>query len=131
LLFRHRCYPAAIGTVRASAHFGEAVAAGGGRRMIGRFLAWLFIAFGVGVFAYDVWVFLNSGAVRLTALGQLWYWIHPGSLNLVQAVVERYIHPFLWDPVIINVLLAPAAVLFLAIGILFALVFRRRARRRR
>jgi hypothetical protein len=46
-------------------------------------------------------------------------------------VVERYIHPFLWDPIIINVLLAPAAVLFLAIGILFALVFRRRARRRR
>ena len=98
--------------------------------MIGRFLAWLFIALGVGVFAYDVWVFLNSGAVRLTALGQLWYWIHPGSLNLVQAVVERYVHPFLWDPININVLLVPAAVLFLAIGILFALLFRRRKRRR-
>ena len=99
--------------------------------MIGRFLGWLFIALGLGVFAYDVWVFLNSGAVRLTALGQLWYWVHPGSLNLVQAVVERYIHPFLWDPIIINVLLAPAAVLFLAIGILFALVFRRKKGRRR
>jgi hypothetical protein len=99
--------------------------------VIGRFLAWLFIALGLGVFAYDVWVFLNSGAVRLTALGQLWYWIHPGSLNLVQAVVERYIHPFLWDPIIINVLLAPAAVLFVGIGILFALLFRRRKRRRR
>jgi hypothetical protein len=99
--------------------------------VIGRFLAWLFIALGLGVFAYDVWVFLNSGAVRLTALGQLWYWIHPGSLNLVQAVVERYVHPFLWDPIIINVLLAPAAVLFLVIGILFALIFRRPKRRRR
>jgi hypothetical protein len=99
--------------------------------VIGRFLAWLFIALGLGVFAYDVWVFLNSGAVRLTALGQLWYWIHPGSLNLVQAVVERYIHPFLWDPIIINVLLAPAAAVFLVIGIAFALIFRRRKRRRR
>jgi hypothetical protein len=99
--------------------------------VIGRFLAWLFIALGLGVFAYDVWVFLNSGAVRLTALGQLWYWIHPGSLNLVQAVVERYVHPFLWDPIIINLLLAPAAVLFLVIGILFALIFRRPKRRRR
>jgi hypothetical protein len=99
--------------------------------VIGRFLAWLFVALGLGVFAYDVWVFLNSGAVRLTALGQLWYWIHPGSLNLVQAVVERYIHPFLWDPIIINVLLAPAAALFVGIGILFALLFRRRKRRRR
>lgn len=99
--------------------------------MIGRFLAWLFIALGLGVFAYDVWVFLNSGAVRLTALGQLWYWVHPGSLNLTQAVVERYLHPFLWDPIIINVLLAPAAVLFLAIGILFGMLFRRRKRRHR
>jgi hypothetical protein len=99
--------------------------------VIGRFLAWLFIALGLGVFAYDVWVFLNSGAVRLTALGQLWYWINPGSLNLVQAVVERYIHPFLWDPIIINVLLAPAAVLFLVIGVLLSLLFRRRKRRRR
>ena len=99
--------------------------------MIGRFLAWLFIALGLGVFAYDIWVFLNSGAVRLTALGQLWYWIHPGSLNLSQAVVERYIHPFLWDPIVIHVLLAPAAVLFLLIGVAFALLFRRRKRRRR
>lgn len=99
--------------------------------MIGRFLAWLFIALGVGVFAYDVWVFLNSGAVRLTALGQLWYWIHPGSLNLMQAVIERYVHPFLWDPIIINVLLAPAGVLLLAIGIVLALIFRRRGKRRR
>ena len=99
--------------------------------MIGRFLAWLFIALGLGVFGYDLWVFLDSGAVRLTALGQLWYWLHPASLNLVQAVVERYIHPFLWDPIIINVLLAPAALVFLIIGILFALIFRRRKRRRR
>jgi hypothetical protein len=99
--------------------------------VIGRFLAWLFIALGVGVFAYDVWVFLNNGVVRLTALGQLWYWVHPGSLNLLQAGVERHIHPFLWDPIIINVLLAPAAVLFLAIGIVFGLIFRRRKRRRR
>ena len=98
--------------------------------MIGRFLAWLFIALAVGVFAYDVWVFLNSGAVRLTALGQLWYWIHPGSLNLSQAVIERYVHPFLWDPIIIDVLLAPACVIFLAIGIVLALLFRRKKRRR-
>jgi hypothetical protein len=99
--------------------------------VIGRILAWLFTALGLGVFAYDVWVFLNSGAVRLTALGQLWYWIHPSSLNLSQAVVERYLHPFLWDPIIIHVLLAPAAAVFLAIGIALALIFRRRKRRRR
>lgn len=99
--------------------------------MIGRFLAWLFIALGLGALAYDAWIFLDSGAVRLTALGQLWYWVHPGSLNLSQAVIERYIHPVLWDPVIITVLLAPAALVFLVIGIVLGLIFRRRGRRRR
>jgi hypothetical protein len=99
--------------------------------VIGRFLAWLFIALGLGVFAYDVWVFLNSGAVNLTALGQLWYSLHPGSLNLVQAVIERYVHPFLWDPIIISVLLTPASLVFVVIGIVLALLFRRRKRRRR
>jgi hypothetical protein len=99
--------------------------------VIGRVLAWLFIALGLGVFAYDVWVFLNRGVVGLTALGQLWYSLHPGSLNLVQAVIERYVAQFLWDPVIITVLLAPASLVFLVIGILFALAFRRRKRRRR
>jgi hypothetical protein len=99
--------------------------------VIGRVLAWLFVALGLGVFAYDLWIFLDSGAVRLTALGQLWYWLDPGSLNLAQAVIERYIHPFLWDPIIINVLLAPASLVFLVIGIVLGLIFRRRKRRRR
>jgi hypothetical protein len=99
--------------------------------VIGRYLAWILIALGLGVFAYDVWVFLDSGAVKLTALGQLWYSLHPGSLNLVQAVIERYVHPFLWDPVIISVLLAPASAIFVAIGIVLALAFRKRKRRRR
>ncbi len=99
--------------------------------MVGRVLAWLFIALGLGVFAWDVWVFLNRGLVQMTALGQLWYWAHPGSLNLVQAVIERYVHPFLWDPVIISVLLTPAAIVFLVIGVLLAFAFRRRKRRRR
>ena len=45
-------------------------------------------------------------------------------------MIERYVHTFLWDPIIISVLLAPAALLFLGIGILLALVFRKRKRRR-
>ena len=105
-------------------------AGGGDGVVVGRVLAWLLIAFGLGVFAYDLWAFLNRGVISMTALGQLWYSLHPGSLNLVQAVIERYVHTFLWDPIIISVLLAPAALLFLGIGILLALVFRKRKRRR-
>ncbi len=99
--------------------------------MIGRVFAWIFIALGLAVFARDVWVFLESGAVAMTPLGQLWFSLHAGSLNLVQAVVERYLHPLLWDPVIFSVLRLPAALLFLGIGFALALAFRRRRRRYR
>lgn len=99
--------------------------------MIGRVLAWLFVALGLGVFAYDLWIFLDSGAVRLTALGQLWYWLDPGSLNLAQAVIQRYIHPALWDPVITSVLFLWASPFFLILGIALVWLFRRRGRRSR
>lgn len=42
------------------------------------------------------------------SLGEVWYALAPGSLNLAQAVVQRYISPALWDPVIIWVLGQPA-----------------------
>ena len=99
--------------------------------MVGRVLGWIFVALGLAVFARDVWVFLESGAVAMTPLGQLWFSLHAGSLNLVQAVVERYLHPFLWDPVIFSVLRLPASLLFLAIGVILVLAFRPRRRRYR
>ncbi len=45
-------------------------------------------------------------------LGELWFKLHVGSLNLVQAVVERYIWPPLWDPGISSLLQLPAALVF-------------------
>ncbi|HEX6979719.1 MAG TPA: hypothetical protein VF342_10515 [Alphaproteobacteria bacterium] len=97
--------------------------------MIGRWLGWAFLALALAMAAYDVWVFLDTGAIAPLELGRVWYAIHPGSLNLVQAVIERYVHPFLWDPVIFTLLLQPAAVVFGVIGLVLVLVFRRRKRR--
>lgn len=98
--------------------------------MIGRVFAWLFIALGLGAAARDVLAFLEHGTVGVSALGQIWFAVDPGSLNLVQAVVERYIHPVLWDPIIFSLLRLPAAPVFLAIGIALLFAFRRRTRRR-
>jgi len=46
-------------------------------------------------------------------LGELWFALHPGSLNLIQAVVERYVWAPLWDPGIVSILYLPAV---LALG---------------
>jgi hypothetical protein len=54
------------------------------------------------------------------ALGQLWYEADPGSLNLTQAVVQRYIFPGLWDGAV-WVLLRPAFAVAGVLGIILLL----------
>lgn len=41
------------------------------------------------------------------ALGSLWFGVHGDSLNLLQAVIQRYIHPQLWQLLLIPLLLLP------------------------
>ena len=51
------------------------------------------------------------------SLGALWFNLHAGSLNVVQAVVERYIWPPLWDQILFPVLQWPAALVFGVLGV--------------
>jgi hypothetical protein len=44
-------------------------------------------------------------------------------------VVQRYIHPFLWDPIIVSILLSWAFVVLMVLGGLLLVLFRRRAQR--
>ena len=52
--------------------------------------------------------------------GEFWFTLHVGSLNLAQAVIQRYIHPALWDPVIDGLLQWPAWSLLGAPGVVLA-----------
>jgi hypothetical protein len=72
------------------------------------FLGWLFVLATMGAGAWEVFAPAAKGGIAMRPLGAFWYWIDPGSLNLVQAVVERYLLPELWDPVIVAVLQQPA-----------------------
>lgn len=58
------------------------------------------------------------GAPRL---GELWFRLDPFSLNLVQAITQRYLHPALWDHLAVPLLLSPAAAVALAIAAVLAL----------
>ncbi len=69
----------------------------------------------------------GPGGILQRPLGELWFKLDVGSLNLVQAVVERYIWPPLWDPAIASVLQIPAAPFFaVPAAILVALCHLRR-----
>jgi len=60
----------------------------------------------------------------------LWFDLDRSSLNLVQAVVQRYIHPFLWDPIIVTILLCWAFAVLLVLGALILALSHSGTRRR-
>ncbi|MEO1089615.1 MAG: hypothetical protein AAFX81_03200 [Pseudomonadota bacterium] len=84
---------------------------------------------------------VGSGCVALWAtvagappLGQLWFSVDAPSLNLTQALIQRYLHPAVWDTVVVPLLVQPSALVAFATAALAALaaaVTARFARRRR
>ena len=75
------------------------------RRIVGFGLA----ALSVAVLAFDlINGFSASGLFGFATLVDLWARINAASLNLVQAIVQRYLFPALWDPMLVTVLLLPA-----------------------
>ncbi len=68
----------------------------------------------------------GDGGIVMTPLGQHWFNLHAPSLNLSQAIIERYVAPWLWDPVILSVLEAPTWLVFSILGLIFLYLGRRR-----
>jgi hypothetical protein len=94
--------------------------------IVGRVIGWMALLAGAAVLVRDLLVWIDTKHWAPIALGQLWYDLGRSSLNLVQAVTQRYIHPFLWDPIIVSVLLCWAFVVLMILGLLLLLAFRRR-----
>ena len=94
--------------------------------IVGRVIGWIALLSGAAVLVRDLLVWIDTKHWAPIALGQLWYDLGRSSLNLVQAVTQRYIHPFLWDPIIVSVLLCWAFVVLMILGLLLLLAFRRR-----
>jgi hypothetical protein len=96
--------------------------------IIGRFLGWLITAVALMVAGAEILASLEAGAYQGLAIGYLWFKIDTGSLNLSQAIVQRYIHPSVWDPVIVTILTWPAWITLGVLGPALALIFRKRSR---
>ena len=81
------------------------------------------VADGVRSIAGEAW--------SVTPLGAAAIWLFPKSFPILQPAVERHLHPWLWDPVLLNLFLAPAFVVLGLLGVLlFAIGLRRRERRK-
>jgi hypothetical protein len=91
--------------------------------IVGRLIGWVVFLAGGAVLVRDLLVWIDTGHWTPIALGQLWYQLNRSSLNLIQAVIQRYIHPFLWDPIIVSILLCWAFAVLMVLGLLILVIF--------
>ena len=77
-------------------------------RAIVRIVGWLLLIAALVLFGLDLLDFYRMKSFEPMAAGQVWFRIDVASLNLAQAVVQRYLHPAVWDPVITWILTQPA-----------------------
>jgi len=94
-----------------------------------RLIGWVFVLAALSALAYEIMEAVASGSWRMIALGELWFELHAASLNAAQAGIQRYIAPWLWEPVIATVLLWPGWAVFGVPGLLMVWLCRRRDRR--
>ncbi len=90
--------------------------------IIGRIIGWLITAVALMAAGAEVVAALEDGGYRGLAIGELWYLLDRESLNVSQAVVQRYVLPALWDGVVF-LLLQPAWLVFGIAGPVIVLIF--------
>ena len=95
-----------------------------------RVIGWLLIAAALVFLGRDLLAWHQGGQWAATSAGKVWYGLSPGSLNLLQAVVERHIWQPLW-PAILWILLRPVWLVLAAPGLILAFWPRRQRPRRR
>jgi hypothetical protein len=107
--------------------------------VVGRFIGWVMLFVGLIVLGrdlavlaigYDLFASLDTRHSAPIVLGELWYAVHPASLQLLQPAIQRHIHPALWDWIVQPMLLWWASAAFIGAGILLLALFRRHDTRR-
>jgi hypothetical protein len=94
--------------------------------VVWRAIGWLLFLAGLSVLGRDVIAWFETRVWTPIALGELWYDLDRSSLNLVQAVIQRYVSAFLWDQIIVRLLLCWAFAVLIAVGAVILLLARRR-----
>lgn len=82
----------------------------------------------LGIAGYELATYLRTSRYEAVTAGQLWFGLHVSSLNLVQAVTQRYIHPGLWNPLLVSLLRWPLWSLLGGTGVMLMNLFAARGR---
>ena len=93
--------------------------------IVGRIIGWILLALSLAILAWDFFGRGEGEAFSAAPLGKRWFQIDAGSLNALQAGVERYVSPELWDSFLFPMLEWPAFLFPLVPGLLLILLCRR------
>lgn len=91
-------------------------------RLLLSVLGWFFLILAAGCLWLEAVAWRASGTISFRQGGAIWYDLDPGSLNLVQAVIERHLWSPLWDPGMLALLQLPALPFFALMGIVFLIL---------
>jgi hypothetical protein len=94
--------------------------------IVWRLIGWIMLLAGLSVLVRDVTAWFSTKIWAPIVVGQLWYELDRSSLNLVQAVIQRYVSPFLWDRIILSFLLCWASAVLVGLGALVLVLSRAR-----
>jgi hypothetical protein len=72
---------------------------------------------------------LGSERLELTPLGTLALWAFPRSFPLIEPALTRLGWSWLWDPLLLNLLLLPAVVVFFVLAGMLLVLARNRTQR--
>jgi hypothetical protein len=85
--------------------------------LIGRVIGWVLLLSAVAVVVLDAYIWYVYGHQPPLVTGELWRLLSPNSLLLAQPVIQRYIAAWLWDPLIVTVLLWPSELVLAVPGL--------------
>lgn len=99
-------------------------------RTLSRFIGLLALAMAVITAVLDLTRSIANSAITITALGLEWREFHVPSLNGFQVGIQRHLNaPWIWDYLVVPILLTPSWVVFMVFAIIFLWMGRRKDRR--
>ena len=95
-------------------------------RFLLRALGWWILAGGFVFFVYDGTKSIAGNHLYFTPLRDFWNAVNSTGLPLLQSAIEGHGAQWLWDPVILSVLTAPAWLVFAILGAILMLLGRKK-----
>ena len=95
-----------------------------------RIFGYLLLFLALAALGAEILTSVQAGEWVSLTVGDVWAMIDRESIGLAQVGLERYVHPFLFDPLLLTLLLWPAWAVAGVPALLILLLARRRRQRR-